>query len=158
MSEEKKRSFLSEEEKKRLLAKAEGKETVTEIPPIEITMMVVATKVSKMEEHMGKLVELFSKAGTTAEVSTPVSEVPSTPTPLAPRAPSTKILDIRKALGPFIELLNIDEGKESAQYIKVSPKQFLGTQNFAKIAQTVKQLGGTYVSAGKASHFLIPKA
>ncbi len=52
------------------------------------------------------------------------------------------------------ELLNFeDQGK----WIKVSPKQFLGSENFARIFAIVKELKGEYVSAGKKSHFKIPK-
>lgn len=47
--------------------------------------------------------------------------------------------------------------EETADAIIIKPKQFLGTENFAKIADTVKKHGGVYVSAGKNSHFKIPK-
>ncbi len=40
--------------------------------------------------------------------------------------------------------------------ITVTPRQFLGAENFAKIADVVRSLGGEYVSAGKNSHFKIP--
>jgi hypothetical protein len=46
------------------------------------------------------------------------------------------------------------EQKEGFSIIK--PRQFLGSENFAKIADIVKQQGGDYVSAGKNSHFRIP--
>ena len=39
----------------------------------------------------------------------------------------------------------------------IKPKQFLGSENFAQIAAVVRNLGGEYVSAGKDSHFKIPK-
>lgn len=52
------------------------------------------------------------------------------------------------------ELLNFeDQGKT----IKVSPKQFLGSDNFARVLAIVKELNGEYISAGKNSHFKIPK-
>lgn len=46
------------------------------------------------------------------------------------------------------------EQKEGFCIIK--PRQFLGSENFAKIADIVKQHGGEYISAGKESHFRIP--
>jgi hypothetical protein len=46
------------------------------------------------------------------------------------------------------------EHKEGFFIIK--PRQFLGSENFAKIADIVKAHGGDYVSAGKESHFRIP--
>ena len=39
--------------------------------------------------------------------------------------------------------------------IKIKPKRFLGSDNFAKIASIVRQLNGEYISAGKDSHFRI---
>ena len=40
----------------------------------------------------------------------------------------------------------------------IRPKQYLGTDTFRKVAQIVKnQLAGEYVSAGKDSHFRVPK-
>lgn len=47
-----------------------------------------------------------------------------------------------------------DEGS----FWKVKPVKFLGSQNFAAIADiVVKQYGGDYISAGKESHFRVPK-
>jgi len=45
-----------------------------------------------------------------------------------------------------------------ANAIIIKPKQFLGSENFAKTASIVKTQGGDYVSAGKGSHFRIPLA
>ena len=47
--------------------------------------------------------------------------------------------------------------EEKEEYVIVKPKQFLGSDNFSKIASIVRGEGGEYVSAGKASHFRIPK-
>jgi hypothetical protein len=43
-----------------------------------------------------------------------------------------------------------------ADAIIIKPRQFLGSENFAKIADIVKKHGGDYVSGGKGSHFRIP--
>jgi len=40
---------------------------------------------------------------------------------------------------------------------KIKPRQYLGSENFAKIAVIVKEHGGSYVSEGKTSHFRLPK-
>jgi len=52
------------------------------------------------------------------------------------------------------ELLNFEEKEE---YIIVKPRQFLGSEHFAKIASVVRGMGGEYISAGKASHFRVPR-
>lgn len=52
------------------------------------------------------------------------------------------------------QLLNFTE-KDG--YIVIKPRQFLGSDNFAKIASIVRGTGGDYVSAGKDSHFRLKK-
>ena len=63
--------------------------------------------------------------------------------------------DVRLAFSEDLEVLLGFEEKND--YIMVKPKQFLGSENFAKIASTVRGLGGEYISAGKDSHFRVPK-
>jgi len=43
------------------------------------------------------------------------------------------------------------------EYIVIKPRQYLGSENFAKIASIVRGEGGEYISAGKESHFRIKK-
>ena len=40
-------------------------------------------------------------------------------------------------------------------YIIVKPRNYLGSENFAKIASIVRDASGEYISAGKESHFRI---
>ncbi len=47
--------------------------------------------------------------------------------------------------------------EEKGDYIIIKPKQFLGSENFAKIASAIRGMGGEYISAGKDSHFRVPK-
>jgi hypothetical protein len=63
--------------------------------------------------------------------------------------------EIRMAFPEDLEhLLSFEERDD---YIMVKPKQFLGSENFAKIASTVRGLGGEYISAGRDSHFRVYK-
>jgi hypothetical protein len=63
--------------------------------------------------------------------------------------------DIRMSFPQELEnLLSIEERNE---YIIIKPRQFLGSENFAKIASAVRGMGGEYISAGKESHFRVPK-
>ena len=55
------------------------------------------------------------------------------------------------------ELENMLDFHDEGNWFKVSPKAFLGSQNFGKVLSIVRELGGEYVSAGKNSHFKIPK-
>jgi hypothetical protein len=65
------------------------------------------------------------------------------------------IEDIRIAFPEDLEKLLSFE--EKGDYIMVKPRQFLGSENFAKIASAVRGMGGEYISAGKESHFRVPK-
>jgi hypothetical protein len=47
--------------------------------------------------------------------------------------------------------------EESGGFVIVKPRRFLGSDNFARIASVVRDLGGEYVSAGRNSHFKVPK-
>ena len=83
------------------------------------------------------------------------STVPQPPTP-AP-APETirRIEDVRMMFPS--ELGDLLSFEEEDNYIIVKPRQYLGGENFAKIASIVRGAGGEYISAGKESHFRIPK-
>ncbi|MEM3617280.1 MAG: hypothetical protein QXJ31_05140 [Candidatus Bathyarchaeia archaeon] len=47
--------------------------------------------------------------------------------------------------------------EDAGEHVKITPRQFLGAENFSKIAQIVREHGGDYVSKGKESHFILPK-
>jgi len=67
----------------------------------------------------------------------------------------TEITDIKMRFPADLEnLLNFED---KGEFIVIKPRQFLGSENFAKIAQIVRGMEGDYVSAGRESHFRIPK-
>ena len=55
------------------------------------------------------------------------------------------------------DLRDMLEFEDLGDYIRISPKRYLGSDNFARIASVVRSLGGEYISAGKESHFRVPK-
>ena len=75
--------------------------------------------------------------------------------PQAAKAVDKRIEDIRVMFTKDLEAMLIFEDKET--FIRITPRQFLGSENFAKIASAVREAGGEYVSAGRDSHFRIPK-
>lgn len=66
-----------------------------------------------------------------------------------------RLESIRQAFPKELQELLIFEEKSDS--IIAKPKAFLGSDNFAKIASIVRNLKGEYISAGKDSHFKIPK-
>lgn len=83
---------------------------------------------------------------------------PSAPAPMQEAPKIERALEMGDVKMMFPEdlegLLNFEEKEE---YIVIKPRQFLGSENFAKIAQIVRGAGGDYISAGKESHFRVPK-
>jgi len=81
------------------------------------------------------------------------------PTVTPPAAPPTEgmrtIEDIRVLFPSDLEEMLTFE--ESGNYIVIKPRRFLGSDNFAKIASIVRGAGGEYISAGKQSHFKVPR-
>jgi hypothetical protein len=79
------------------------------------------------------------------------------PAPVTPEISEKmqSIEDVKMMFPEDLESLLSFEEKED--YIVVKPRQFLGSENFAKIASIIRGIGGDYVSAGKESHFRIPK-
>lgn len=87
--------------------------------------------------------------------STPKPIAVPTTAPLAEASKQRSLDDIRMS---FPEELEARLGfEEKGDYIMIKPKQFLGSENFAKIASAVRGMGGEYISAGKDSHFRVPK-
>jgi hypothetical protein len=81
---------------------------------------------------------------------------PSTVAGAPPAPEKSKIIEDIKTMFPE-DLENLLNFEEKDDYIIIKPRQFLGSDNFSKIASVVRQAGGEYVSAGKASHFRVPK-
>ena len=101
-------------------------------------------------------VSISLKSMAVSQLPQPVT-IPPTPAPVLPKVPERvqAIEDIKMMFPEDLENLLSFEEKED--YIMIKPRQFLGSENFAKIASAVRGIGGEYISAGKASHFRVPR-
>ena len=106
-----------------------------------------------METIAKDLRELVNALKSTA-IPQPLTQ-PQPPPPQTPAPEIRKIEDVRMMFPSELEDLLAFEEEEN--YIIVKPRQYLGGENFAKIASIVRGAGGEYISAGKESHFRIPK-
>jgi hypothetical protein len=80
------------------------------------------------------------------------------PTSTTPPQTETKLRSLDDIRMSFPEELEAKLGFEDKDdYITIKPKQFLGSDNFAKTASTIRGMDGEYISAGKDSHFRVPK-
>jgi len=74
---------------------------------------------------------------------------------LAQKTPLT-ISDVQKLFPENLQTLLVYE--QTAEYIKIKPRKYLGQEDFRRIAVIVRDdLGGEYVSAGRDSHFKVPR-
>lgn len=72
-----------------------------------------------------------------------------------PAAKAVTVDGVKATFPEDLEALLIFEDKGDSVVLK--PQRFLGSNNFGKVASVVRGLGGEYVSAGKGSHFKVPK-
>jgi len=89
---------------------------------------------------------------TGAPTPAPATAAPATPTPTVR---TRSIADVRTIFPKELENMLTFEEKEN--YIVIKPRQYLGSENFAKIASLVRSAGGEYISAGKESHFRVSR-
>ena len=82
---------------------------------------------------------------------------PPAPAPVM-RKPAERLYSIKDVTMELPEdLESLLSFEENEDYIVIKPRQFLGSDNFAKIASAVRGMGGEYISAGRASHFRVPR-
>jgi hypothetical protein len=113
-------------------------------------LLVVLNKIS---EDL-RTVSASIKSMAVSQITQPAPQAPAAVSYEAPEKKKS-IEDVRMALPEDLEhLLSFEE---KGDYIIVKPRQFLGSENFAKIASAVRGIGGEYISAGRDSHFRVPK-
>ena len=89
---------------------------------------------------------------TGAPTPAPATAAPAAPTPTVRMR---SVADVRTIFPK--ELENMLTFEETGKYIVIKPRQYLGSENFAKIASLVRSAGGEYISAGKESHFRVSR-
>jgi len=110
-------------------------------------LLVVLNKVSE---------DLRTVSASIKAVAVPqgTQQVPQAPAQASHELSAKKPLDdVRTAFSEDLERMLLFEDK--GEYIMIKPKQFLGSENFAKIASAVRGMGGEYISAGRDSHFRV---
>ena len=135
------RKVMSEEEEK--------VEKLTE--RIDELLIILNSVAEDLRQVSGSLKSL-AVSQITQPAAGPVAPTPATP---EVHGKKTSIEDVRMMFPEDLEnMLNFEEKQD---YIMIKPRQFLGSDNFAKIASIIRGIGGDYVSAGKGSHFRVPK-
>ena len=125
----------------------------------------ITVTLNKISEEV-RSVSASLKSLAVGQITQPKTSPASAPTPAPTPSPAPAAVpphetskqrsfdDIRMSFPEELESRLSFEDK--GDYIIIKPTQFLGT-NFAKIASAVRGMGGEYISAGKDSHFRVPK-
>ena len=125
----------------------------------------IAAKIEELTIKLAKVAEEMKSVSTAVknlgagQPTNPASTTPTQPIPTQPpTASGTKLRTLDEVRMSFPEelesLLGFDD---KGDYIIIKLMGFLGSEKFAKIASTVRGMGGEYISAGKESHFRVPK-
>lgn len=127
--------------------KAKIEQLINKIDELQIVLSKVSEELRTVSASMKSL------SGT--QITQPAPQTPQPVHVVVEGEKNRSLDDIRMS---FPEELEAKLGfEEKGDYIIIKPKMFLGSENFAKIASAVRGMGGEYISAGKDSHFRVPK-
>lgn len=101
----------------------------------------------------------YISAGKASHFNVPLpikDSTPEAPETEAPREVKGKPIEIVKMMFPQ-DLEKLLKFTEDDEYVLIHPRQYLGSENFAKIASILRDNNGEYISAGKESHFRVKK-
>jgi hypothetical protein len=130
---------------------SEKKPTAEEVLQRIDELLDVLKRISQDLADVSKSLKAATGAATPSRPTIPSP----TPMPAVPTGALRSAKDVQTMFPTELEdMLNFTE---TPQYIIIKPRRFLGSDNFAKIASIVRSNGGEYISAGKESHFKIPR-
>lgn len=118
-------------------------------------------KVDELLKRIDELIEIFKiLSSDLKEISNDLRSISGVrPAPISPEAAEATrqfrtIDDVQRVFSQ--DLAGMLYFEETNEYILIKPRQYLGSDNFARIASIIRdQLGGEYISAGKDSHFRV---
>jgi hypothetical protein len=131
---------------------SERKPSIEELAQRIDQMLTILKDISEDLADISKNLKGVVAPTPTSVPSTPVQALSMVPPPSG----RTRSLADIKAIFPK-ELENMLFFEDTGTHIMIKPRQYLGSENFAKIASLVRTAGGEYISAGKESHFKVPK-
>jgi len=158
-----KTSFVKEQPASQPQPEKEEKRLGT--PELLVRIYEVEVYIGKTLKDLNDTLSRIEKQGLVKPATTPTQTVSASPTPTIPTpstqtmpAPDAKLQKITAAFPEELLKLITINGEENNMFYIIKPREFLGSENFAKIAGAVRAMGGEYVSQGRASHFRISKA
>lgn len=126
-----------------LMLTGEEKVSIEEISRKVDELLNVLNVIAGDLTELSKSLKSFTKSVAAPEVS------------VEPSGRKRDIAEVKKAFSSELAGMLLFEDRQ--ELVVVKPRRFLGSDNFAQIASIIRDLGGEYVSAGKNSHFKVPK-
>lgn len=125
-------------------------------PTTEEVVQKIDQLLTRLKDISDDLADISKQLKTTATpTGAPITAAPAQVGAAVPSGRGRSIDEV-KAIFPK-ELEDMLFFEESGNDIIIKPRRFLGSENFSKIASLIRSAGGEYISAGKESHFRIPK-
>lgn len=171
--QQKKKSFVSEKDTPPVGTPSEGE---VKVISCEVSLMMIYKQLKTTNDLLTEIRNVLqsgiSQTKPVVKVETPKVETAqkteaapiqgssiSTPIP-TPTSISPRLQEILTALEPVKELVYVDEeaSANDNMFFIIRPRQFLGQENFSKVATIMRTIGAQYQSAGKNSHFKASKA
>ena len=137
------------------------KEKLSQIATRVDELLITINKITEELRSISATIKLLTVGQTQPQTTNNISTTPHTSTinsTTTAQIQETKLRTLDDIRMSFPEELEAKlEFEDKGDYITIKPKQFLGSDNFAKIASTIRGMNGEYISAGKESHFRVPK-
>lgn len=159
-----KKSFVSEKDAPPIGAPAPENKIV----PCEVSLMLIYNQAKITNELLTEMRDLMkgvapstpktSAPAPTSQAQVPIPVTQPAPASTLPMTPTLQKLIDGMAKAELDDLVYIDEAANDTLFYIVRPRQFLGSENFAKVASFMRGIGGQYQSAGRNSHFKVSKA
>jgi hypothetical protein len=121
----------------------------------KVDIQELARKVDELLSLLNTIARDVAEVSKSLKAVTGSAAAPSTAVSAAPSGKKRGVNDVKDAFSS--ELAGMLLFEESGSFVIVKPRRFLGSDNFARIASIVRDLGGEYISAGRSSHFKVPK-
>jgi len=138
-------------------------QTIDKIDELLAVLKDIAEDLKKTSDSLKSIAvsQITSKPSTPTasprtSASSPMPRAPASTAPVSNTLKAQSVEDIRMMFPEELDSMLVFEDK--GDYVMIKPKQFLGSENFAKIASTVRGVGGEYISAGRDSHFRVYKS
>jgi hypothetical protein len=126
-----------------LMLAGEEKVSIEEISRKVDELLNVLNVIAGDLTELSKSLKAFAKSVAAPEVS------------IEPSGRKRGMAEVKKAFSSELAGMLLFEDRQ--ELVVVKPRRFLGSDNFAQIASIIRDLGGEYISAGKNSHFKVPK-